>query len=318
MAQERADVHARVTQAIAVAIEAGAGRYKMPWHHDGSAASRPTNVVSRRPYRGGNTLLLWAMAYGAGYGSGLWGTYRQWAQLGAQVRRGEHGTCIVFWKTSRPADAEDEGDTGRGRRRLFARGYTVFNEAQVDGYAPPPVPALHEAERLARAEAFYSNLGIATEYGGNEAFYQPCTDKVVIPRFAQFRDAAGFYDTLYHEATHATAAPHRCDRDLSVRFGSEAHAFEELVAQLGSAFVLADLGIETSPRPDHAAYVASWLRVLRNDTAAIFTASSKAQAAVDWMHAHQPEGAQLAATSRPVGLSEADGDEEGADLREAA
>lgn len=324
MTQDRTDVYARVTSAIVAAIEAGAGRYRFPWHHDGAATSRPANVVSRRPYRGGNTLALWAAAYGAGYGSSLWGTYRQWAELGAQVRRGECATCIVFWKTSRTAATEGEGDgeAKQGRRRLFARGYSVFNEQQVDGYAPPQTPRLPETERLAQADAFYGNLGIATEYGGDDALYRPSTDTVVVPRFAQFHDLAGFYDTLFHEAAHATAAPHRCDRDLSGRFGSDAYAMEELVAQIGAAFVLADLGIEAKPRPDHAAYIASWLRALRNDTTAVFTAASKAQAAADWMHAQQPEGMRVALSALPAGLpgggDAADEAGEGADLREAA
>lgn len=313
MTQERADVHARVTNAIVAAIEAGAGKYRMPWHHDGCAVSRPTNVASRKPYRGGNVLALWAAAYGGRYGSGLWGTYRQWAELGAQVRRGETATTIVFWKAGRPADAEDERDDAakRGGRRLFARGFSVFNQDQVDGYARPQAPRLPETERLVRADGFYANLGIPTEYRGNEALYFPSTDTVVVPRFEQFRDPAGFYDTLFHEGVHATAAPHRCDRDLSLRFKSDAYAFEELVAQLGAAFVLADLGVEAVPRPDHAAYLACWLRVLKADSAAIFTAASKAQAAADWMHAQQPDaGLGAAANDAAAG--------EGADLREAA
>lgn len=324
MTQTRADIHARITGEIVAAIEAGAGKYVMPWHHDGSTASRPTNVTSRKPYRGGNTLALWAAAYGARYGSGLWGTYRQWAQLGAQVRRGEQATTIVFWKTGRPRDPEDEAAEAKGKRpRLFARGYSVFNQDQVEGYTPSPTPALDEAERLARADAFYANLGIRTVYGVSEAFYSPSSDTVTMPKFAQFREPAGFYGTQFHEGVHATAAPHRCDRDLTGRFGSEAYALEELVGELGSAMLLADLGIAAKPRPDHAAYIASWLRVLRNDTSAMHTAASKAQAAVDWMLAQQPEGVLPDASGRAgdvLGPDDAANDpaEEGAGLREAA
>jgi antirestriction protein ArdC len=125
-------------------------------------------------------------------------------------------------------------------------------------------------------------------HGGSEAYFLPSRDRIHMPAFEAFQDPAAYYSVLYHEATHATAAAHRVGRDLSGRFGSEAYAVEEIVADAGSCMVLADLGIAAHPRPDHAAYIASWLKVLKNDTAAIFTAASKAQAAVDWMHAQQP------------------------------
>ncbi|ACG77910.1 replication primase [Phenylobacterium zucineum HLK1] len=290
MPSHRADIYARITGEIVAAIEAGAGEFRMPWHHDGAATSRPVNVASSRPYRGVNILALWIAAREAGYPSGLWGTYRQWLALGAQVRKGEHATSIVLWKTLRPAggDEGDEPEAPGGRTRMFARGYAVFNLAQVDGYAPAASPQLPESERLAHAEAFWSRLGIVTVYGGSEAYYLPSKDTVFMPPFSAFHDAGAHYSTLYHEGVHATAARHRCNRDLSGRFGSEAYAMEEVVADLGSALILADLGIAVHPRPDHAAYIASWLKVLKNDTSAIFTAASKAQAAADWMHAQQP------------------------------
>jgi antirestriction protein ArdC len=296
MSQDRADIYARITNEIVTAIEAGAGTYKMPWHHDGSATSRPTNVVSRKTYRGANVIMLWVAAQRAGYTNGLWGTYKQWAQLGGQVRKGERATSIVFWKIDRPETAEaDEDEPSSERVRFFARGYSVFNLAQVDGYTAPATPVLPEAERLAHAEAFYSNLRIPTVHGGSEAFYRPSDDTVHVPLFEAFHEPAGYYSVLFHEGIHATAAPHRCDRDLSGRFGSEAYSFEEVIADCGSSLLLADLGIAVHPRPDHAAYIASWLKVLKNDTSAIFTAASKAQAAADWMHAQQPASALTAA-----------------------
>ncbi len=286
----RADIYTRITDEIVAAIETGVATYRMPWHHDGSSIARPRNVASAKPYRGANVIILWAAAQRAGYSSGLWGTYRQWAQLGAQVRKGERATCIVFWRVSGSGETEPEAEEpGPHRGRCFARGYSVFNAAQVDGYDPPAPALLAESARIAEAEAFYAALEIPTVHAGSEAFYRPSTDTVHVPPFAAFRDGASHYSTLFHEAVHATAAPHRCDRDLSGRFGSEAYAFEELIAETGSAMLLADLGIAVHPRPDHAAYIASWLKVLRNDSSAILTAASRAQAAVDWMHArHAP------------------------------
>ncbi|MGX5831967.1 ArdC family protein [Mesorhizobium sp. 43Arga] len=287
---ERADVHTRITAEIVAAIEAGAGEFVMPWHHDGTATARPINVASGKAYRGVNTLALWAAAQSAGHSMGLWGTYRQWQALGAQVRKGEKSTTIVFWGQiggNTDEDADESGDAGE-RRRLFARGYSVFNCAQVDGYEPEPSVASSEEERIAHADAFYANLGIDTVCGGNEAYYLPSADRVHVPAFSSFRDAASHYSVLFHEGLHVTGAKHRLDRDLSGRFGSEAYAMEEIVADAGAAMILGDLSISARPRQDHAAYISSWLKVLRNDTSAIFAASSKAQAAVDWMHAQQP------------------------------
>ncbi|RWK57573.1 zincin-like metallopeptidase domain-containing protein [Mesorhizobium sp.] len=298
MSSDRADIYARITNQIIAAIEAGAGEFVMPWHHEGKATARPINVASGKAYRGVNTLALWAAAQSAGYPDGLWGTYRQWQALGAQVRKGEKATTVVFWGQigdNIDEEGDETGDAGE-RRRLFARGYSVFNCAQVDGYEREPTVARSEEERIAHADAFYANLGIDTVYGGNEAYYLPSADRVHVPVFSSFRDVASHYSVLFHEGLHATGAKHRLDRDLSGRFGSEAYAMEEIVADAGAAMVLADLSISSRPRPDHAAYISSWIKILRNDTSAIFAASSKAQAAMDWMHAQQP-GNQVSAAA---------------------
>lgn len=236
-------------------------------------------------------LSLWIAAQAAGYSSGRWGSYRQWQALGAQVRKGEQATTIVFWKINQREEAandQDGADSGHGRQRMFARGYSVFNEAQVDGYVAPAIDSLSEDERLQNADAFWANLGIATSHGGNEAYYTPSQDRVQMPEFGQFKSPAAYYGTLYHEGLHASGASHRCDRDLTGRFGSERYAAEEAIADLGAAMIMADLGIAHHPRPDHAAYIASWLKVLKADARAIFTLASKAQQAADWMHAQQP------------------------------
>lgn len=292
--QDRGDVYSRVTAQIIAAIEAGAGSFEMPWHHDGSTTS-PLNAASRRAYRGVNVIALWAAAEGYGYPTGVYATYKQWAALGAQVRKGERGHLGVFWKTfdrDNEGGSEGEGSGGEGGSRgrpFMARGFTLFNAAQVDGWEPPfEAPRLPEAERVARADAFYDALGIETRHGGSRAYYRKSEDRIQLPEFRAFKDAVAYYATAFHEAAHATAAPHRLDRDLSGRFGSEAYAAEELVAELAASFLCADLSLAVEPRQENAAYVASWLKVLRADSLAIFTAASKAQAAADWMHARQP------------------------------
>jgi antirestriction protein ArdC len=213
----------------------------------------------------------------AEYGDGLWGTYRQWQEAGAQVRQGERSTTVVLWRelpSSRQPDDNDGDDDGH--RRMFARAFSVFNVAQVDGYQRPTAAILSESQRLAHAEAFISNLGIRTVFEGWEACYRPSTDAVFMPPFSSFRDPASSYGVWLHENGHASGAKHRLDRDLSGRFGSAAYAAEECCVEILSGLILADLGIAHHPRPDHAAYIASWLKVLKDDPRAIFTAASKA------------------------------------------
>lgn len=295
MTDERASIYERITNQIIAAIEAGAHSYRMPWHHDGSVTTRPINIVSGKPYRGANILVLWAAATEAGFTSGIWGTYRQWTARGAQVRHGERGTAIIFWRLASSERDDrapaDDASPSPGRARMFGRGYTVFNRCQVDGFEDEEIPRLEEAERIRHADAFYNALRIPTRYGAASAFYRVGDDHVFMPSFSAFVDPWAFYGVLYHEAGHATGAKHRLDRNLTKRFSDQAKAMEEVVAELTAAFILADLGLAFQPRPDHAAYVASWLTALKNDPRAIFAAAGQAQAAADWMHAQQPNRA---------------------------
>lgn len=286
----RTDVYSRVTDEIVAAIEAGPGRFRMPWHHDGAAVTRPINVASGRVYRGINTVSLWAAAQAKGYTSGVWGTYSQWRAKGAQVRKAEHASLAVLWKDiRRDGDAAgDETQEENGRPRVFARSFSVFNCQQVDGYTPEPRRLLPESERLAHAEAFIAALGIAVTFGAEAAYYNVALDRIFMPEFSAFEDAHGFYATWLHEAAHASGAAHRLDRDFTGNWTRHATAMEEMVAELTASFLLADLGIAYQPRADHAAYVASWLRVLKDEPRAIFTAAGKAQQAADWTHAQQP------------------------------
>ena len=285
-AESRTDIYQRITDRIVEAIEAGAGDWRMPWHSgaNGSAPVLPINAASGKPYRGVNTVVLWATAQAEAYPSAVWATYRQWTELGAQVRKGEKSSPVVFWKISDREQQEEAEDQEDGRRsRVFARGYSVFNAAQVDGYQAPALPVLPEIERVAHAEAFFAATGLDIRHGGNRAFYRPAEDHIQMPPFEVFREAVAYYATLAHEATHATGHASRCARDLKGRFGDEAYAAEELIAELGAAFLCADLALAPEPRPDHAAYVASWLKVLRGDKRAIFTAAANAQRAADWL-----------------------------------
>ncbi|GGJ36254.1 ArdC family protein [Sphingopyxis bauzanensis] len=273
----------RITNQIIAAIDAGASDYIMPWHRTGTMLDCPTNAITGRAYRGLNVLTLWIDGESAGFSTGKWATYRQWSEHGAQVRKGERGAPVFFWQKRDSRHTEhDEGDD---RRRLgfVARAFTVFNADQVDGALFEVPPVLSDDERNAQADAFVRKVGATILHGGDRAYYAPGPDQVQMPEFGQFKSGAAYYSTLAHELTHWSGAKHRLDRNLRNRFGSADYAMEELIAELGAAFTCARLGLQTEPRRDHAPYIASWLKALRDDSRAIFTAASKAQEAADFL-----------------------------------
>ncbi|MCA3186042.1 MAG: DUF1738 domain-containing protein [Methylobacterium sp.] len=289
------DVYTQVTDTIISAIEAGAGQWDMPWHRHGVTHTRPMNALTGKRYRGVNVLALWAAAEARGFTTGLWGTYRQWQEKGAQVRKGEKSSLVVFFKELAVDETNPEtGETERGRR-LIAKASYVFNANQVDGFvASEPAAPANPAEVLSQVEAYVTATGARVAFGGEGAFYRPLTDTIHMPDRSRFVGSATssatecLYSTLLHELTHWTGIKTRCDREFGKRFGDDAYAMEELVAELGAAFLCADLGIANTPRPDHAAYISHWLTVLKADKKAIFTAASKASQAVDYLDALQP------------------------------
>jgi antirestriction protein ArdC len=279
-------VYTRVTSQIIDAIEAGAGTWHMPWHTSGRFAFSPINAASKKPYRGINVVCLWAATQSKGYERGEWATYTQWQERGAQVRKGEKATLVVFWKFANgSAETQDDNEEhpATNSRLLFTRGYSVFNAAQVDGYIPNSEPAIPEPERIEQAEAFFSRIPARVVHQGNRAFYSPADDTITLPPFPAFFTPVDYYSTRAHETGHWTSCAGRCNRELGKRFGDNAYSIEELVAELTAAFVCSHLGLSTEPRPDHAQYIASWLKVLKADTRAIFTAASKAQQAADFL-----------------------------------
>ncbi len=285
MKTEKIDIYGEITNQIIEAIEAGANNYQMPWHVNGADSVLPVNASTHRPYRGVNVMMLWAVAAKKEYPTSLWATYQQWRELGAQVRKGEKATPVVFWKFFDEEEPREnrEGNEREPHRGVMARAYHVFNAAQVDGYELPATPRLPETERIERAEEFFGGLDADIREGGSRAFYSPAEDYIQMPPFAAFKKADFRYSVLAHEVTHWSGATTRLNRDLAPRFQKEAYAAEELIAELGSAFVCAELELAIEPRRDHAPYIQSWLNVLRNDRRAIFTAATKAQQAVDWL-----------------------------------
>ena len=293
-ATNQRDVYSRVTAQIITSIEQGVGNWRMPWHTSGRYAFSPINATSKKPYRGINTVCLWSAAQAKGYERGEWATYQQWQDKGAHVRKGEKATLVVFWKFANDSSESQEGETSHSSRLLFTRGYSVFNASQVDGYTPTADSETPMPERIAHAEAFFQTIRADVRHGGNRAYYAPATDHIQMPPFGAFKDNLSYYSTLAHETTHWTASTARCDRQLGKRFADHAYAAEELIAELGAAFTCAHLELSTEPREDHAQYLASWLKVLKADSRAIFTAASKAQQATDWLIARAGESTHSA------------------------
>lgn len=272
---QKFSVHTAITERIVAAIEAGAGEFKMPWHSEGPAVTRPTNAQTDKAYRGVNAISLWAEAMLSGYETGWWASYQQWQKLGAQVRRGEGGATIVFYREYLPEDAKDpEAD-----RRLVARASRVFNADQVDKWEPPSPEPTSTVDVLSAVESFIDKTGATIKHDRQMACYRWDQDLIEMPARTRFRDTESYYAVLLHELTHWTGTTHRLSRTFG-RYGSDAYAIEELTAELGAAFLCSDCGISNSPRPDHAAYIQSWLRVLKSDNRAIFSASAAAQEAV--------------------------------------
>ena len=287
----RRDLYQHVTNRILEDLERGVRPWLKPW----SASNVGGSILPRRhngiPYQGVNVLLLWSEAMSRGYTATIWMTFRQALELGAHVRKGQTGTLVVF--ADRITRKED-GENGESVERSipYLKSYTVFNVEQIDGLPPhylaqPPAPLPVET-RHARAEDFIAATRAVIRFGGDRAFYAPAFDVIQLPPLPAFRDAESYYSTALHELTHWTGHPSRCVRELNGhRFGSESYAFEELVAELGSAFLCAELGITPEVRDDHAAYLASWLAVLKQDKRAIFAAASQAQRAADHLRGLQ-------------------------------
>ena len=284
------NLHAEVTDQLIRAIEADPGRPELPWRKTGGALHLPVNALTGKAYNGINIVNLWVSAAHRGYGTAIWGTYNQWAERGAQVRKGEKGSLVIFYKEFEvDADPDDADDTGK---RRVARASAVFNASQVDGFElPEQQTSLGPVERLAAADLFVTATSARVEHGGDRAFYRPATDHIQMPDEGLFTGTAtmsrteGYYATLVHELIHWTGAKHRLDRDGGKRFGDKDYAFEELVAELGAAFLCAELGVTQELRVDHAQYLANWLMLLKGDDRAIFTAAALASTAAGYLRA---------------------------------
>jgi antirestriction protein ArdC len=300
MSNEKQDVYTRITDKIVADLEQGVRTWMKPWNA-GNTAGRITRPLRHNgvPYSGINILMLWAEAMDKGFAAPTWMTFKQALELKANVRKGEKGSLVVYANSI--TRTEETGDGEETEREIhYMKGYTVFNAEQIEGlpehyYGKPEVqttPAL----RISQAEAFFAATRADIRYRGDRAFYSLDGDYIQMPVIEAFKDPESFYATLAHESAHWTRHPSRLDRSFGRKaWGDEGYAREELVAELASAFISADLGITPEVREDHAAYIASWLTVLKNDKRTIFSAAAHAQKAVDYLHGLRAKAQQQAA-----------------------
>lgn len=298
MTADRANVYERITATFIEALEKAKTPTEWPWVR-AAQAGVPMNAATKRAYNGINRLLLGcAMHAGA---SSYWATFNQWKGLGATVKKGSKATLVVYYGDLWVDENDNRvaPEAPGARKIVYPKGSMVFSADQVEGWEAPATPMVAEgADHLEEVDAFIGATGAIVFERGDRAFYSPAADTITMPERTLFKDTAQasasvhFYGTLLHELIHWTGAKHRCAREFGARFGNEAYAAEELVAEIGAAFLSADLGISPTPRADNVNYVANWLRVLKGDTRAIFTASTAATKASTFLHeAAEPQQA---------------------------
>jgi len=268
-------IYQQVTDSIIKQLEAGAAPWVKQWNGSSSADH---NAVSKKGYNGINTLILAMSATANGFKSNEWATYKQWLQLGGQVRKGTKGTTIIFY--SPVSGSKVSADGSEKTYHYVLKSYSVFNADQIDGYTPAAAP-VKTFNSIAALEALATDSGAVIKHGGDRAFYSPSDDFIQMPHKTDFTNEAAYYATLLHEMAHWSGHSTRLNRDLSGRFGNEAYAAEELIAELSAAFLCAEYQIDGDLR--HAGYIASWLRILKNDNKAVFKAAALAQKSADYI-----------------------------------
>lgn len=276
------DLFGEVSARILSELEAGTLPWVKPWAAT-AGQNMPQNAVTNRPYSGCNVILLW-LARDRGWTTPRFLTYQQATQAGGYIRKGEHGTRVYFVKQLQIKDGE--GEDADTRLVPMLREYTVFNAAQCENLpdsikAGKPMRVRNPDTRHTLADDFLRSTGVEIRNGNGEAYYVPSQDFISMPSFEAFKGADHFYNVAFHELTHWTGHKSRLDRDLRHRFGERAYAAEELVAELGAAFLCAEFGIDGDVR--NAGYIQTWIGLLKADKRAFFTACSKAQAATDYL-----------------------------------
>jgi antirestriction protein ArdC len=282
---EKGDIYTTITNKIIEALEAGTAPWVKPW----ASLGAPRNAITKREYSGINTILL-AMTT---FSSNQWLTYNQARAAGGQVRKGEKGTTVVFFK---PLTIKDKSEQAEDEKVIpLLRSFTVFNTQQIEGLPESFIqtikPQINEFADNETAEMLLVQANIT--HGSNRACFIPSRDEIHLPNKTEFKNVSDYYATALHELTHWTGHKSRLARDFSGRFGDGAYAFEELIAELGAAFLCASSGVDGQLQ--HDSYIASWLKVLKNDKKAIFTAAAAARKSTEFLTRQEEEQEQAAA-----------------------
>jgi antirestriction protein ArdC len=287
---KRDELYQSVTEKLIEMMEQGVNPWQRSWNTQPLQRPLRHNGV---PYQGINVMLLWLFGGIHGHTGRHWFTFNQAKALGASVRKGEKSSPIIFFTTLE----KDTGNVVDGKpvieRIPCPKGYSVFNSDQIDGlpeqYLTPRVPAVifNPDDPIPSIDQFIEHTGVNLTHGGSRAYFTCDTNNVRMPHFSDFHTANDYYATLLHEMTHWTGHTKRIDRNM--KNDKKSYAFEELIAELGAAFLCADLGISNTPREDHASYLQGWLTILKKDSKAIFQAAAQAQKACDYLHNLQPK-----------------------------
>jgi antirestriction protein ArdC len=276
------DLYSEVSARIIAELEAGAAPWVKPWSAT-AGQNVPQNAITNRPYSGCNVILLW-LARNRGWPTPRFLTFKQAIEAGGNVRKGEHGTKVYFVKQLQIKDGD--GEEAGTRLIPMMREYTVFNVAQCEDLpdaikAGKPMRVRNPDTRDALADEFLRSTGADIREGHGEAYYVPSRDFISMPAFEAFKGADHFYDLAFHELTHWTGHKSRLDRDLKHRFGERAYAAEELIAELGAAFLAAEFSFDRDVRS--AGYIATWIELLKADKRAFFTACNRASKAAEYL-----------------------------------
>lgn len=294
MNNKKVSLYESVTNSLIEKIEAGVLPWQQGWKLDQPAFKLPVRDNGEK-YKGINTLILWLQAIDKNYASNQWCSFQQAKENGWSVRKGEKATMVAYYSIF---EKEIEGQDDP-KKIPFLKTFPVFNYCQIDG-APIPDEAptriiRNQDSRDFAIEDFVFKSGARVNESGNRAFYSPGSDYIVLPKFEDFQGADYFYSTLFHELGHWTGHKNRLNRDFSVRFGDQKYAREEIVAELTAAFLCADFNVDGHQRNRSASYLESWLSVLKKDAKAIFSLSSMASRAAEYLHELQTREASKTA-----------------------
>ena len=302
---QKKDYYEEVTNKIIKALENNTRPWVQPW--DGGMLPMPKRH-NNTAYQGINMLILWQEAGEGGYSSPYWMTFKQAKILGGNVKKGEGATTIFYAGSTIANNNKEEDEEAKERQSQdleadkgkkpnfkqafikFMKSYKVFNANQIEGLPEKYYEVLSiennvkELEKLPKLEEFIKNTEANIKHGGIRAYYKPSSDHIQMPEMRFFKNGNSYYSTICHELTHWSGGKERLNRNLGgKRFGDQGYAMEELVAELGAAFLSSSLGINADVREDHAPYIASWLKVLKSDKRAIFNAASLAQIASNYL-----------------------------------